>query len=134
MPRWCIFIRNRISQATTAPVGKWRTDRFENAERKHVCLKNRVPEVQPVAELFWEGDSLDVVRSFPERIRKKLGEIRRVQKGAKPHDFKPMKSIGAKVFELRQRDGAGWYRTICFGVIEQKLFVLHSFIKKSANQ
>lgn len=84
------------------------------------------------AELIWEGDSRDVVRSFPEGVRKKLGEdIRRVQTGEKPKDFKPMSSIGSKVFELRQRDKAGWYRTIYLGVIQGRLHILHSFIKKS---
>lgn len=85
------------------------------------------------AQLVWEGDSLDVVRGFPEGVRKKLGEdIRRVQTGSKPIDSKPMSSIGSKVFELRQRDKAGWYRTIYLGVIDGKLHILHSFIKKSA--
>lgn len=85
------------------------------------------------AELFWEGDSRDVVRSFPEGIRRNLGEdIRRVQKGEKPKDSRPMTSIGSKVFELRQRDQAGWYRTIYLGVIDGKVHILHSFIKKSA--
>ena len=41
-------------------------------------------------------------------------------------------SIGSKVFELRQRDRAAWYRTIYLGVIEGKVHILHSFIKKSA--
>ena len=90
-------------------------------------------KTESAAELFWEGDSLDVVRDFPEGIRKKLGEdIRRVQIGSKPIDSKPMRSIGAKVFELRQRDGAGWYRTIYLGVVNAKLHILHSFKKKSA--
>ena len=84
------------------------------------------------AELVWEGDSRDVVRTFPDGIKKKLGEdIRRVQKGEPPNDAKPMKSIGAKCFELRQQDNAGWYRVILFGVIDGKLYALHSFVKKS---
>jgi phage-related protein len=57
---------------------------------------------------------------------------KRVQKGEKPKDLKPMSSIGGKVFELRQRDKAGWYRTIYFGLLDGKMYILHSFIKKSA--
>lgn len=87
------------------------------------------------AELIWEGDSLDVVRSFPTEIRKELGEdIRRVQCGVRPKDGRPMKSIGKGVSELRQKDGNGWYRTIYLGVVEGKLHILHAFIKKSARQ
>ena len=84
------------------------------------------------AEVFWEGDSLDVVREFPEDIRKKLGEdIRRLQLGEAPNDAKPMRSIGPRVAELRQRDQDGWYRSIYLGVVDGKLHMLHSFVKKS---
>ncbi len=84
------------------------------------------------AELVWEGDSLEVVRGFPQDVRRELGEdIRRVQMGVKPKDGRPMKSIGAGVAELRQRDSNGWYRTIYLSVQQGKLHVLHSFVKKS---
>ncbi|QDU87836.1 hypothetical protein Pla175_12030 [Pirellulimonas nuda] len=43
-----------------------------------------------------------------------------------------MKSVGQGVFELRQRDAAGWYRIIYLKRIGSRLFVLHCFIKKSA--
>jgi phage-related protein len=86
-----------------------------------------------IAELVWEGDSLDVVRAFPAEIRKELGEdIRRVQCGARPKDGRPMKSIGKGVAELRQRDDGGWYRTIYLSVVAGKLHILHSFVKKGA--
>lgn len=98
-----------------------------------MAKKVRRDTARTEVELFREGDSLDDVRSFPEGIRKKLGEdIRRVQAGEKPKDYKPMSSIGSRVFELRQRDRAGWYRTIYLGVIDGKVHILHSFIKKSA--
>lgn len=94
-------------------------------------MSNKEEERQP-AELIWEGDSLDVVRTFPPEIRKELGEdIRRVQTGVKPKNGRPMKSIGAGVFELRQADKSGWYRTIYLSVVDGKLHILHSFIKKS---
>ncbi len=84
------------------------------------------------AELVWEGDSLEVVRGFPQEVRKELGEdIRRVQMGEKPKDGRSMTSVGAGVAELRQRDSNGWYRTIYLSVVEGKLHILHSFVKKS---
>ena len=84
------------------------------------------------AELVWEGDSLEVVRSFPQDVRKELGEdIRRVQMGVKPIDGRFMKSVGAGVAELRQQDSNGWYRTIYLSVVVGKLHILHSFVKKS---
>lgn len=49
-----------------------------------------------------------------------------------PHDSRPMQSIGKGVFELRQRDGHGWYRLIYLARVEDTLYMLHGFTKKSA--
>lgn len=85
------------------------------------------------AELIWEGDSLEVARTFPKEIRKELGEdIERVRYGVKPKNGRAMKSIGAGVFELRQQDSDGWYRTVYLNVTDRKLHVLHAFKKQSA--
>lgn len=85
------------------------------------------------AELIWVGDSLDVVRAFPKNIRKQLGEeIERVRVGRRPKNGRPMSSIGKGVFELRQMDSNGWYRTIYLSRVDDKLHILHSFVKKSA--
>jgi phage-related protein len=43
-----------------------------------------------------------------------------------------MKSIGKGVFELRQRDGNGWYRLIYLARVGDTLYMLHGFTKKSA--
>ena len=65
------------------------------------------------AQLVWEGDSRDVARTFPKEVRKQLGEdIERARRGVKPKSYRPMPSIGPGVAELKQRDEAGWYRTI----------------------
>lgn len=85
------------------------------------------------AVVAWEGDSLDVVRSFPKPIREELGlDIRRLQQGQKPYDSRPMKSIGRGVFELRQRDARGWYRLIYLTKVGNTIYMLHAFTKKSA--
>jgi phage-related protein len=84
------------------------------------------------AEVTWEGDSLEVVRSFPKTVRSYLGaDLRRLQLGDKPLDSRPMKSIGKRVFELRQRDARGAYRLIYLAKIENTLYVLHCFEKRS---
>ena len=85
------------------------------------------------ATIAWEGDSLEVVRSFPKAIREDLGaDLRRLQLGEKPLDSRSMKSIGPGVFELRQRDNKGWYRLIYLARVGDTLFMLHAFVKKSA--
>jgi phage-related protein len=43
-----------------------------------------------------------------------------------------MKSIGKGVFELRTRDKRSWYRVIYFTKVAGRIYILHSFEKKSA--
>ena len=86
-----------------------------------------------VAKVFWEGDSREVLRSFPRQVMRDLGEdLYRVQIGELPLDSCPMRSIGHGVFELRQRDSNGWYRLIYLKKIAGRVYVLHSFVKRSA--
>ena len=85
------------------------------------------------ANVVWEGNSLEVVRTFPKAIREDLGaDIRRLQLGAKPLNSRPMRSIGQRVFELRQMDRDGWYRLIYLAKVGNTLHMLHGFVKKSA--
>lgn len=85
------------------------------------------------AEVVWEGDSLEVVRTFPRPIREDLGaDIRRLQLGDRPQSSRPMPSIGPRVYELKQRDDKGWYRVIYLSKVGNRIFMLHSFVKKSA--
>jgi len=85
------------------------------------------------AEIVWEGNCLEVVRTFPKPIREDLGaDIRRLQVGVKPLNSRPMPSIGKRVYELRQLDEKGWYRVIYLGKVDNRLHMLHAFVKKSA--
>jgi phage-related protein len=85
------------------------------------------------ADVVWEGDCLEVVRTFPKPIREDLGaDIRRMQVGERPLSSRPMTSVGARVFELRQMDDKGWYRVIYLGKVGNRLHMLHAFVKKSA--
>ena len=91
------------------------------------------PEPKADAKVAWEGDSLEMVRSFPKPIREELGlDIRRLQQGQKPYDSRPMRSIGRGVYELRQRDDKGWYRLIYLTKLRDTYYMLHAFTKKSA--
>jgi phage-related protein len=81
--------------------------------------------------LVWLGDSLAVVRSFVPEARRRAGqELRRVQAGRLPIDWKPMPSIGLGVNELRVRAG-GAYRVIYVAKFAEAVYVLHAFEKKS---
>ena len=51
--------------------------------------------------IYWVGDSRQVVKSYPQEVRKDIGtELMRVQHGLDPTDWKPMASVGAGVREI----------------------------------
>jgi len=78
------------------------------------------------------GDSLDRVREFPERVRRQTGfELRQVQHGLDPTDWKPMKSVGPGVREIRIRDSAGAFRVLYVATRGDAIYVLHAFQKKT---
>jgi len=88
---------------------------------------------QSLATVIWEGDSRDVLQSFPRAPRHDLGyAIYRLQLEQLPPDTRPMQSIGPGVFELREQDERAWYRVIYMKRIKGRLYVLHAFEKKSA--
>jgi phage-related protein len=83
--------------------------------------------------IVWEGDSLDVLKAFPEDMKRDFGfQLRKLQLGLKADDVKPMTSIGPGVYELRNSDSRAWYRVIYLSKINDRIFVLHSFEKESA--
>jgi len=78
------------------------------------------------------GDSLDVVRSFPAAARRETGfQIDRLQRGLDPDDWKPMKTVGPGVREIRVRDSSGAYRVIYIAALADAVYVLHAFQKKA---
>jgi phage-related protein len=83
-------------------------------------------------DIVWLGDSLSVLQAFPKSVRIDLGsDLRRLQIGELPKDFKPMKTVGSGVRELRARDRNNQYRTMYVYRMRTKVVVLHRFIKKS---
>ena len=45
---------------------------------------------------------------------------------------RPMPSIGARVYELREQDERAWYRVIYLAKIGNRIYILHCFEKRSA--
>lgn len=82
--------------------------------------------------LVFCGDSRDVLRTFPQVSRNRIGDqLRIVQDGGDPADWKPMPSIGKGVREIRVRDVSGAYRVIYLAKLADRIVVLHAFIKKT---
>ena len=78
------------------------------------------------------GDSLEQLREFPETARKEDGvQLHKVQQGIEPSDWKPMASVGQGVREIRIRDEAGAFRVLYIAKIEDVVYVLHAFQKKT---
>ena len=84
------------------------------------------------AVIAWEGDSLNVISGFPAGVKQNLGhQLRLLQRGEKPTDYRPVTSIGSGVFELRDADERVWYRVLYLSRINDVIYVLHCFEKKS---
>jgi phage-related protein len=65
------------------------------------------------AIIAWEGDSKEVISLFPDAVKYNLGfDLRLMQQGQQPTDYRPVSSIGPGVFELRDQDERAWYRVI----------------------
>jgi len=76
--------------------------------------------------------SLDDLKNFPAGARREAGfELRNVQSGLQPSDWKPMSTGGSGAGEIRIKDEAGIYRVIYVAKFEEAVFVLHAFEKKT---
>ena len=78
------------------------------------------------------GNSLECLREFPEEARQDAGyQLDIVQRGGQPDDFKPMRSVGKGVEEIRVWDDTGTWRVIYTARLADAVFVLHAFQKKT---
>jgi phage-related protein len=81
--------------------------------------------------LKFVGSSLDDVRNFPDEARRAAGfELRAVQSGLDPSDWKPLEAIGPGTKEIRIHVLGEW-RVIFVAKFHDAVYVLHSFKKKS---
>lgn len=78
------------------------------------------------------GDSLACIREFPLDPRSEAGhQVREVQKGNDPADWKPMKEVGPGVREIRVREASGAFRVVYLATRADCVLVLHAFQKKT---
>ena len=77
------------------------------------------------------GSSLDDLRNFPDEARRAAGfELRAIQSGLKPSDWKAMQGIGPGVNEIRIHVLGEW-RVIDVSKLHDAVYVLHAFQKKT---
>lgn len=78
------------------------------------------------------GDSLERIREFPDDAKQEAGfRLDKAQRGERPNDCKPMRSIGKGVEELRIWDEDGTFRVIFTAKRADAVYVLHAFQKKT---
>lgn len=78
------------------------------------------------------ADSLDRLREFPADARREAGfQLDNLQNGIEPADWKPMKTVGAGVREIRIREASGAFRVIYLAALADAVYVLHCFQKKT---
>lgn len=78
------------------------------------------------------GNSLKALREFPTDARHNAGyQLERLQGGKTPDDFKPMPAIGKGVEEIRIWDDSGTFRVVYTARLEDAVYVLHAFQKKT---
>jgi phage-related protein len=81
--------------------------------------------------LRFVGSSLDDLRSFPAEARRQAGfELYAIQRGLDPSDWKPMKTVGSGVREIRIRVLGEW-RVLYVAKFADAVYVLHAFQKKT---
>jgi phage-related protein len=87
-----------------------------------------------MATISWEGDAWKILKSWPKAIQWDFGNsLREMQHGRVARlQVRPMQSIGAGVFELKDADEKTWYRMVYLARIEDTIYVLDCFEKDTA--
>ncbi len=84
-------------------------------------------------KLFWLGNSKKALIGMPEEIRGAFGyALHLAQCGEKHPNAKPLRGFaGSGVLEVVESDSGGTYRAVYTVKIENAVYVLHCFQKKS---
>ena len=81
--------------------------------------------------LFWLGSSRSDLKTFPPDARRIVGfQLRRVQQGLDPNDWKPMPTVGPSVREIRIHTGLE-HRVLYVAKFTEGVYVLHAFEKRA---
>lgn len=81
--------------------------------------------------LGWLGSSLEDVKDFPADARRSAGyQLRRLQEGLEPNDWKAMPGVGPGVQEIRLHTTKE-HRVFYVARFAEAVYVLHAFVKKT---
>ena len=80
----------------------------------------------------FRGTALNDLRGFPQSAMRDAGyQLDKVQYGFPPDDAKALPSVGVGVVELRIWDEAGAFRVMYIAKLDDAVYVLHCFQKKT---
>ena len=80
----------------------------------------------------WLGASRSDVKAFPVDARRVAGfQLHLVQLGSDPNDWKPLRTVGPGVREIRVHTGQE-HRVVYVATFAEAVYVLHAFAKKTA--
>lgn len=81
--------------------------------------------------LVWLGSARRDIRAFPSDARRRSGfQLRKVQQGLDPDDWKPLTSVGPGVREIRIQTELA-HRVFYLATFAEAVYVLHAFEKKT---
>lgn len=82
--------------------------------------------------IHWVGTSYKDLLKFSIEAKRDAGyQLHRIQNGKEPEGWKPFQSAGAGVKEIRINEGGNIFRIMYVAKFSDKIYVLHSFQKKS---
>lgn len=91
--------------------------------------------MKPEKPIRWMGSARRDLAAFPDEARRAVGyNLRLVQNGLMPEDWKPVETVGAGTYEIRVKSpppDAAQYRVFFVAKFEEAVYVLHAFEKKS---
>lgn len=87
---------------------------------------------------YWDEDGeafSKILRSWPQDVRLVIGaDLRRVQQGKEPLNFKPLSGFAVAAAEVRHRGGARVVYSVAYANVSGKVFIADAFMKDSANR
>lgn len=82
-------------------------------------------------EIKWQASSLKDIKAFPVDARREAGfELKSIQSGESPSDWKPIPTVGKGVREIRIHLH-NEYRVMYVASFSDAIYVLHAFVKKT---
>jgi phage-related protein len=85
-----------------------------------------------IRELEWVGSSLRDLKEFPQEVMQEIGySLYEVQIGKKPSNAKPLVGFDLGIMEIVSDFDKNTYRAVYALKLWNKIYVLHSFQKKS---